>query len=203
MPSIPPEVQGPPFPATAAVRQPQEQACRPGFGLVGIKLSRACYYVSPLAVQGTEPMEISVSPLTYQARKRLTCRWRLVAGSRGNIVVDMAGVDFIASIGIRHLVMAAKTVARKSGILVLLDPNPTVTEVCSPPDCRIYYRSCDRKTRLAPCWRARPLPEQAADSPIESERLPSVQTTPIAANVSALEPSAFGRSGGSVLPVSM
>ena len=94
-----------------------------------IKVSRPCYYVSPLAVQGTEPMEISVSPLTYQARKRLTCRWRLVAGSRGNIVVDMAGVDFIASIGIRHLVMAAKTVARKSGMLVLLDPNPTVTEV--------------------------------------------------------------------------
>ena len=44
-------------------------------------------------------------------------------------VVDMAGVDFIASIGIRHLVMAAKAVARGAGKLVLLDPNPMVTEV--------------------------------------------------------------------------
>jgi stage II sporulation protein AA (anti-sigma F factor antagonist) len=52
-----------------------------------------------------------------------------VAGSRGNIVVDMAGVDFIASIGIRHLVMAAKTVARGAGKLVLLGPTPMVTEV--------------------------------------------------------------------------
>jgi anti-anti-sigma factor len=52
-----------------------------------------------------------------------------VAGARNNIVVDMVGVDFIASIGIRHLVMAAKTVARASRKLVLLGPNPLVTEV--------------------------------------------------------------------------
>jgi anti-anti-sigma factor len=52
-----------------------------------------------------------------------------IAGSRSDIVVDMVGVDFIASIGIRHLVMAAKAVARASGRLVLLDPNPMVTEV--------------------------------------------------------------------------
>jgi anti-anti-sigma factor len=52
-----------------------------------------------------------------------------VAGSKTNIVVDMVGVDFIASIGIRHLVLAAKTVARASCKLILLDPNPLVTDV--------------------------------------------------------------------------
>jgi anti-sigma B factor antagonist len=52
-----------------------------------------------------------------------------VAGSRQSIVVDMVGVDFIASIGIRHLLLAAKTVARGAGKLVLLNPNPLVTEV--------------------------------------------------------------------------
>jgi anti-anti-sigma factor len=52
-----------------------------------------------------------------------------VAGSRQNIVVDMMGVDFIASIGIRHLVLAAKTVARGSGKLVLLNPTALVTYV--------------------------------------------------------------------------
>jgi anti-sigma B factor antagonist len=51
------------------------------------------------------------------------------AGSRANIIVDMAGVDFIASIGIRHLVMAAKAVARGAGKLVLLSPTPMVAEV--------------------------------------------------------------------------
>jgi stage II sporulation protein AA (anti-sigma F factor antagonist) len=52
-----------------------------------------------------------------------------VAGARGNVIVDMAGVDFIASIGIRHLVMAAKAVARGAGKLVLLGPTPMVAEV--------------------------------------------------------------------------
>jgi anti-anti-sigma factor len=52
-----------------------------------------------------------------------------VAGRRGNVVIDMAGVEFLASIGIRHLVTAAKAIARGAGRLVLLDPSPIVTEV--------------------------------------------------------------------------
>jgi anti-anti-sigma factor len=52
-----------------------------------------------------------------------------VAGKRGNVVIDMSGVEFLASIGIRHLVMAAKAVARGAGRLVLLAPSPVVTEV--------------------------------------------------------------------------
>jgi anti-anti-sigma factor len=52
-----------------------------------------------------------------------------IAGTKTSIVVDMVGVDFIASIGIRQLVMAAKSVARGPGRLVLLDPNPLVTDV--------------------------------------------------------------------------
>ncbi len=92
-------------------------------------------------------MEITVSDLAGTASpgaaKKVTLVGRLdilgaekiglplaaVAGARGNVVIDMVGVDFIASIGIRHLVMAAKAVARGSGKLVLLDPNPMVTEV--------------------------------------------------------------------------
>ena len=53
----------------------------------------------------------------------------VVAGSRTSIVVDLGGVDFIASIGIRHLVLAAKTVARNSRTLVLLNPKPLVSDV--------------------------------------------------------------------------
>jgi anti-anti-sigma factor len=52
-----------------------------------------------------------------------------IAGTKTSIVVDMAGVDFISSIGIRHLVLAAKSVARGPGRLVLLGPSPLVTEV--------------------------------------------------------------------------
>lgn len=87
-------------------------------------------------------MEITVSDFGDAARKvTLVGRLDIVgaeqiglplaaaAGSRGNIVIDMGGVDFIASIGIRHLVMAAKAVSRSAGKLVLLDPTPMVTEV--------------------------------------------------------------------------
>jgi anti-sigma B factor antagonist len=87
-------------------------------------------------------MEITVSDFVGGAKK-VTLVGRLdikgadkidlplaaAAGARGNIVIDMGAVDYIASIGIRHLVMAAKTVARGAGKLVLLNPTPLVTDV--------------------------------------------------------------------------
>jgi anti-anti-sigma factor len=48
------------------------------------------------------------------------------ADSDANIVIDMSGVEFIASNSMRHLVLAAKTVARNSRTLVLLHPRPLV-----------------------------------------------------------------------------
>jgi anti-anti-sigma factor len=52
-----------------------------------------------------------------------------IAGERQNVVIDMGGVEFIASIGIRHLVLAAKAFARGNGRFVLLNPTPLVAEV--------------------------------------------------------------------------
>ena len=52
-----------------------------------------------------------------------------IAGSQQSVVVDMVGVDFIASVGIRHLLMAAKSIARKHGKFLLLNPTPLVTQV--------------------------------------------------------------------------
>jgi stage II sporulation protein AA (anti-sigma F factor antagonist) len=52
-----------------------------------------------------------------------------LAGSKNRIVIDMAEVTFIASIGLRHLVTAAKGVRRRGGHLILLNPTSVVTEV--------------------------------------------------------------------------
>jgi len=52
-----------------------------------------------------------------------------LSGSKSGLFIDMAGVTFVASIGLRHLVSAAKAVARRGGRLVLLNPNPAVAEV--------------------------------------------------------------------------
>ena len=78
------------------------------FGNVGTKITLA----GRLDIVGAEQVNLPLAT---------------VAGTRGNIVVDMSGVSFIASTGIRHLVTAAKTVAGGSGKLVLLDPSPMVT----------------------------------------------------------------------------
>ncbi len=52
-----------------------------------------------------------------------------LAGGKRALLLDMAGVTFLASIGIRHLVAASKALARRGGHLVLLNPNPLVTDV--------------------------------------------------------------------------
>jgi anti-sigma B factor antagonist len=80
------------------------------FGQVGKKVT----LVGKLDIAGAETIDLPLAT---------------IAGTRTSIVIDMMGVDFIASIGIRHLVMAAKAVARGSGKLVLLDPTPMVTDV--------------------------------------------------------------------------
>ena len=86
-------------------------------------------------------MEMTVSDFR-QLGKRVTLVGRLdipgaakidgplkeIADSRTNIVVDMSGVDFIASLGMRSLVVAAKTLMRNGRTLVLLNPTPLVAD---------------------------------------------------------------------------
>ncbi len=52
-----------------------------------------------------------------------------VAASRPKVVVDLTQVAFLASIGIRTLMLAAKANNRKGGKLVLLDPSDAVHKV--------------------------------------------------------------------------
>jgi anti-sigma B factor antagonist len=53
----------------------------------------------------------------------------LSAAEKRRVVVDLTGVDFLASIGIRALLSAAKTAQQKGGRLVLyVGANPAVTK---------------------------------------------------------------------------
>jgi anti-sigma B factor antagonist len=86
-------------------------------------------------------MEMTVSDFR-QLGKRVTLVGRLdtsgaakidaplkeIADSTTNIVVDMSGVDFIASLGMCSLAFAAKTLARNARALVLLNPTPLVAD---------------------------------------------------------------------------
>ena len=52
-----------------------------------------------------------------------------LSGRKQNILLDLSGVSFLASIGIRHLVSAAKAVSRRGGQLILFGPTEVVAEV--------------------------------------------------------------------------
>jgi anti-anti-sigma factor len=56
-------------------------------------------------------------------------RFSAVAGARRAIVVDLSGVDFLGSLGIRVLLTGAKAVQRKGGRLVIVTPIGMVSTV--------------------------------------------------------------------------
>lgn len=58
-------------------------------------------------------------------------KFNAIAGARRAIVVDMSQVDFLASLGIRVLVLGARAVKNKGGKLVILSTNEGVKSVLS------------------------------------------------------------------------
>ncbi len=53
----------------------------------------------------------------------------IVGGSRRHVVVDLSGVEFMASLGLRSIVLSGKSIMSKGGKVVLLSPQPAVEEV--------------------------------------------------------------------------
>jgi anti-anti-sigma factor len=51
------------------------------------------------------------------------------AGKKKSAVVDISGVNFLGSMGLRIILDAAKTLARDGKKLILLNPQPLVNEV--------------------------------------------------------------------------
>ncbi len=51
------------------------------------------------------------------------------AGENPRVLVDLTNVDYLASIGIRLLLINAKSVMRRNGRMVLLNPNPEVRNI--------------------------------------------------------------------------
>ncbi len=51
---------------------------------------------------------------------------KLIDAKKKKVVIDLGAVNFMGSLGMRTLVVAAKAVAKKGGKLVLLKPQPNV-----------------------------------------------------------------------------
>jgi len=79
----------------------------------------------------------SVTKIALQGRLDTTgtgeidLKFSAATGARRAIIVDMAGVEIMTSLGVRMLLMGAKTVKNKGGKLVLLSPTPTIASVLS------------------------------------------------------------------------
>ena len=56
-------------------------------------------------------------------------KFNALAGAHRALIVDLAGVSFVASMGIRSLLIAARTVASKKGKMALLAPSGDVATV--------------------------------------------------------------------------
>ena len=56
-------------------------------------------------------------------------RFSLIGGKRDKVIVDFTKVTFLASIGIRVLVKAAKAMANRGGKMVVLNPNEAARRV--------------------------------------------------------------------------
>ncbi len=53
-------------------------------------------------------------------------KFSVVAGSKKHVVVDLSDVSFMASLGMRTLIVSVKTIASKGGSMALLNPQANV-----------------------------------------------------------------------------
>ena len=52
-----------------------------------------------------------------------------ISGNNDTVIIDMKRVTFIASVGLRQLVLAAKAVGRRGGQVILRNPSTPVADV--------------------------------------------------------------------------
>jgi len=67
-----------------------------------------------------------VGKLDILAAQEIDLRFNMISGSKRKVIVDIEQVSFLASIGLRTIVVGAKTVKLKGGQMVLLKPTPDV-----------------------------------------------------------------------------
>jgi anti-anti-sigma factor len=72
-------------------------------------------------------------------------KFNALAGGRRLLVIDLSEVGFIASMGIRLLLMAARTVAAKGGKMALAAPNADVASVLATARIDGVVPVCDSR----------------------------------------------------------
>ena len=68
-------------------------------------------------------------PLDIAGAGEIDMPFSIISGKHGKVIVDLAAVTFLASIGIRVLVKAARTIGSKKGRLVVFSPTDDARRV--------------------------------------------------------------------------
>jgi anti-anti-sigma factor len=100
---------------------------------IGRRLDRQVWSVRmPIAV---EELDGNVAKVVLSGRidiagaQAIDMPMSIIAGSRKAVIIDLSGVEFMASMGLRSIVVCAKSIMSKRGKVVLLAPQPQVEEV--------------------------------------------------------------------------
>jgi anti-anti-sigma factor len=67
--------------------------------------------------------------LDIAGAQKIDLHFSVLVGSHRKLIVDLEQVSFLASMGIRTLIMGAKTVKSKGGRMSILKPTPDVEKV--------------------------------------------------------------------------
>src|SRR5579883_2728276 len=67
--------------------------------------------------------------LDIEGAAAVDLRMNVLAGSRTSVLLDIQGVSFLASMGLRSLVIPARAIKSRGGRIVLFGPNELVGKV--------------------------------------------------------------------------
>jgi anti-anti-sigma factor len=83
----------------------------------------------------TESMEGDITRVILDGRmdiegaQAVDLRMNILAGSAGNLLIDLRKVSFIGSMGLRSIVIPSQNVRRRGGKVAVFGPIPVVEEV--------------------------------------------------------------------------
>ncbi len=70
-----------------------------------------------------------IGSMNATGAEKIDLHFNAEVGAAHDVIVDLEKVDFLASMGIRTLVIAAKALKRRSGRMIILKPTPEVEQV--------------------------------------------------------------------------
>ncbi|MEI6302752.1 MAG: STAS domain-containing protein [Betaproteobacteria bacterium] len=87
--------------------------------------------------------------MDVQGTQEIDLKFTGYTANQQAVIVDMSAVEFLASIGIRTLLLAAKAISRRGGKVVIFNPDSNVTSVLEMagidtliPICRSLDEAC-------------------------------------------------------------